>query len=141
MSSKFYICPIIGSGTDEDMYRPKIADYTGVNWTGVIPSKPDGSPVHYWALVYASSGNLSVVDADMEIRELIDLGESGRVSFLKAVPVLNKDDGKENFAPAKKDYLGSLGIDLTGAITVYDIVKRVKDYLDPRGNLDDVRVG
>ena len=49
---RYYICDIIGDGTQENSYRPSIA-LENVNWTAIMPANNPvtGAPVKQWALV------------------------------------------------------------------------------------------
>jgi hypothetical protein len=52
MATAFYICAVAGSGTDEDPYRPKVADAT------LDPSWPAGVPLNWVAVLKKGMGAL-----------------------------------------------------------------------------------
>lgn len=63
MSKRFYLCPIIGDGTENNPYRPKIANNIGVNWSAPMPSNPDGTPKFPWTIVIVGAADhTSIVD-------------------------------------------------------------------------------
>lgn len=48
---RYYISSIRGDGSEEDNFRPTVADYIG-NWAGSIPCNPKtGMPTQAWVLV------------------------------------------------------------------------------------------
>jgi hypothetical protein len=71
MGLRVMFCPVVGTGNPgdpratppvpEDPYRAQIDGL--VDYTAIIPSKPDGSPKFSWCVVVARSGNWSAVDA------------------------------------------------------------------------------
>lgn len=65
MSVAYYVCPVIGSGTHEDMYRPKVAEYD-VNYTSA------GSNIKGWSIVCVNASDHSALIADSQIYLLSD---------------------------------------------------------------------
>lgn len=146
MPAKYYISPIIGNGSEDNPFRAKISDYPGVSCSSIIPSKPDGTPRFTWTLVYVSGLDFSALDADLEIKDVFEKFASG-VSFGE-IQVFLKSKTVGDLAVTKRSavqtYLTALGVDLTGvtlSTQLWDVVKRVKNHLDPNGQLDDLRVG
>lgn len=79
---RYYISPIVGTGAEDDPYRPKVADY-GVSWVGVIPSNPDtGRPVYPWCLVLVEAINHAALLADGAIDALPEFPLDGKVSAI-----------------------------------------------------------
>lgn len=79
---RYYISPIVGTGAEDDPYRPKVADY-GVSWVGVIPSNPDtGRPVYPWCLALVEAINHASLLADRDIKPLPDFPLDGKVSAI-----------------------------------------------------------
>jgi len=66
MARRYYVCKIIGDGTETNPYRPKVADYP-VSWVVVLGSNPDGSPKKAWALVLVNTVNHDPLLADNQI--------------------------------------------------------------------------
>jgi hypothetical protein len=63
-----YVCPVIGSGTEIDPFRPKIAEYD-LAWEADIPSDPvTGRPTIPRVLVRVTSGDLSLLQQDPDIQ-------------------------------------------------------------------------
>lgn len=79
---RYYISPIIGDGSIDNPYRPKVADY-GVPWAGLIPTDQDGKPVAVWALVLVSAANHAKLLADKDIHGLPDFPLDGKVSAIQ----------------------------------------------------------
>lgn len=66
MAKRWFICPVIGTGTAADPWRAKAADLN-VNHVSVWPSKPDGSPALNWCLVKVSAADFTQLDADAAV--------------------------------------------------------------------------
>ena len=58
---RYMICPVIGSGADEDAFRAAVADLSQTNAVAVIPTHPSGpnigQPKYSFALCAVSSNN------------------------------------------------------------------------------------
>ena len=99
---RYYISPIIGTGTEEDPFRPKLAD-KGKPWVAIIPSKPDGTPLLPWALCLVNALDHTPVTGDATIDALPDITLDSQLSVL-ATNVRNLVINK----------LTQRGIDMTG---------------------------
>lgn len=82
MAKRYYISPIIGDGSENNPYRPKVADH-GVAWSGAIPSGPDGKPTSSWALVIVAAKNHAAIIADKDIDDLPEFPLDGKVSAIQ----------------------------------------------------------
>lgn len=49
---RFYVSPVIGTGTRDDPYRPSVAS-VATSWSCVLASNQDGTPARSFALVLA----------------------------------------------------------------------------------------
>ena len=134
---KLYICPIIGDGkTPSTAYRPKIADYINVSCGGMIPSNPDGTPVHSWTLVEVESKDFTEVDADIELIDVFDKFASGITkselrTFLKSKTVGDIPIVRRNKI---QNYLINKGVDLSGinlSTSLWELVVRVHHKILP----------
>lgn len=72
MAKRYYLSPIIGSGSDSDPYRAKVADY-GVNYVALIPSQPTGNPKQAWALAIVGTANHTALLNDNALAAMPDL--------------------------------------------------------------------
>ena len=89
---RYYITKIIGDGTENNPYRPKIAD-AGVSWVGAIPTGADGKPLFAWAFVLAATANHVTLLADTDNDGLPDLSPDatlGSLSTLVRTALLNR---------------------------------------------------
>ncbi len=91
MAKRYYICDIIGDGTDSmptpttGPYRPSIADL-GVSWVGSIPSDPEtGSPLHSWTLVLVNTDNHTRVLSAKGVDALPDFPLDGKINAINNV--------------------------------------------------------
>ena len=79
---RYYLSPIIGSGSEADPYRPKIADF-GVSWAGIIPSDPvTGQPVRSWCLAQVETPDHTVLLADADLTALPNIILDAKISSL-----------------------------------------------------------
>lgn len=79
---RYYVSSIIGDGSIENPYRPRVADH-GVAWAGNIPTGPDGKPTSTWALVVVDAKNHAALIADKDIDDLPDFPLDGKVSAIQ----------------------------------------------------------
>lgn len=118
---RYYLSQIIGTGTEDDPYRPKIADLR-VNHVAVIPSDPvTGKPKFAWALVIVNTANHTALLSDGQIEALPDLSLDAKLNSLSAA-VRN----------ALISRLTAKGISTTGVnvnTTYRDVVRRVGQFL------------
>jgi hypothetical protein len=78
---RYYMVDIIGSGTDDDPYRPAL-DFAGIRYAGVIPSNPDGTPASTWALCIVAAKDHNMLRNDSRIDALPDFPMDGKVSAI-----------------------------------------------------------
>jgi hypothetical protein len=67
VAGRFYLCPVIGTGAQDDPFRAKghdIAVANGLPHVALIPSKPDGTPKYPWCLIRAPLHTALRDDAD-----------------------------------------------------------------------------
>lgn len=69
---RYYVCRVVGDGTENNPYRPKVANYP-VNWVGILGSNPDGTPKKAWALVLVNAVDHTALLADNQIKAIPDL--------------------------------------------------------------------
>lgn len=74
---RYYICPIIGTGTEDDPYRPALVDaVAGLNWSTDVPNRSatDGAPTFARCVVCvnASSANHAVLAALPDVADVLD---------------------------------------------------------------------
>jgi hypothetical protein len=129
---RFYISPVVGTGTKDDPYRAKIAG-TGHPYAAIIPSNPDGTPASTWCLVIAGGANHTDLDADGEIDKFPDITLDATLGTLTA----NERNRVLNF-------LSNKGVDTQGlntSSTFRVVLERVGAHLEPRfsTNAFDVR--
>lgn len=65
MPRRVYLSKIVGSGTEDDPFRAKVADH-GAAHGATIPSQADGTPASTWALLIAEATSLDSVDGDAD---------------------------------------------------------------------------
>ena len=82
MSKKYYVSDIIGDGSEENPFRPAVADH-GVAWVGSIQSDPDtGRPIYADCLVLVSAQNHAQLRSDKRITAMPDFALDGKVSAI-----------------------------------------------------------
>ena len=71
MADRYYICPIVGSGSGGNPFRAKVADALGVRRvSAVIKSGLDGKPVHRWTVARVDADDFSAVEAMTKVFRL-----------------------------------------------------------------------
>ena len=127
--SRYYLSPIIGTGTEADPYRPKIADY-GVSWAGVIQSNTAGHPAKAWCLVLVEATDHAKLLADTD---------------LDALPALSIDVQLADAPKRTRDDLAAsltkIAVDAPAAKTLAEVVDAVGRTLDPSFRVANLRVG
>lgn len=129
---RYYVCDIIGDGTDENPFRPAVADFP-VSWVGSIQTGDDGRPVHSDALVIVSTDDHARLRNAAGITPLPDFPLDGKVSAIQ--------NGTKNAMIAA---LAARGFDTSaiGASDGYrDAIIEIGRQRDPSFNVDkfDVR--
>jgi len=81
MAKRYYLCDIIGDGSEYDSFRPAVADL-GVSWVGSIPTGEDGKPLNTWALVMVATQDHAAVRGTPGVDSLPDFPMDGRVSAI-----------------------------------------------------------
>ena len=127
--SRYYLSPIIGTGTESDPYRPKIADY-GVSWAGVIPSDAAGHPVKTWCLVLVEAADHAKLLADLDIDPLPNLPLD--------MPLTVMSSGGRDLLSAG---LVKIAVAVPEAKTMAEVVDAVGRALDPSFRVAHLRVG
>jgi len=122
MAKRYYLAPVIGTGTMDDAFRPQTKNYGGTS-TAVIPShQTTGQPLFTWALVIVDKVDHTGLLADTAIDPLPDISLDSKISTLS-------NTMKNRLTAALTKY----GIDPTtnANTTLRDIVLRCGQKLDP----------
>lgn len=78
MAKQFYLCDLVGGGTEFDPFRAAVADH-GVNHVAVFPPNNQGSSV----LVLVATVNHNVLRGDPRIDPLPEFPLEGKLSALR----------------------------------------------------------
>lgn len=71
MAGRLYVCPVVGTGTDDDPQRPLIADKTGVTaWSACIGTNPDGKKTFTWSILWCDATSWTALDQDAQCFQL-----------------------------------------------------------------------
>lgn len=116
MSQRWYIAPIVGSGTEADPYRAKVANSAGISGhTAHIPTDSAGVPVSAWALVLVNAADHSLLTSDPDLDVLPDqaldtvLTNSERALIRAALARRNVPRKVIDIALTYRDFLRALG--------------------------------
>lgn len=132
MAKRWLLCPVIGAGTEDDPYRAKVQDY-GVDHSAVIPSLPDGTPRFGWCLVHASANDFAAILADAQVDAFPDRLIDTRIGDLPA--------GVRNALRTRLEARGIDTSDVSGNVTLRQIIRRIGKLLDGNFGEDDTGVG
>ena len=84
MSKRYYVCDIIGDGSEYNSYRPAVADYD-VSWSAQIPSSLEtGKPLYTNCLVIVGTANHGVLNRDAKIDAMPDFPPIGKLSAMQS---------------------------------------------------------
>jgi hypothetical protein len=122
---RFYLAPIIGTGTEEDPYR---AHVHGHNHSAVVPSDEQGHPLHRVALVIVSADDHAQLEDDPSIVPVADLAD-----FDIPVEELPNDRKAKLEAAATRH-----GLEFTGLVR--EVVRRLGQVLQPDFHEDNLWV-
>lgn len=78
---RYYLCDVIGDGSEENSYRPALADY-GVNHVAVIPTGPNGRPLFAWCLALVDTPGHGALLADVRLDALPDFPPDAKISSM-----------------------------------------------------------
>lgn len=81
MSKRYYLCDILGDGTEENPFRPAVADH-GVNWSGEVSTGDDGRPNKNFALAVVATNNHGKLLSDSRIDPLPEFPLDGKISAM-----------------------------------------------------------
>lgn len=130
---RYYICDILGDGSDTDPtpttgpFRPAVADL-GVNWVGAIPTHPEGhpdhgKPVHTWTLVMVAGKDHAKLRDVPGVDPLPDFPMDGRVSAINQATRTEMEQ-----AITRRGIASSV---VTGKDGYRDIVRAIGQTLEP----------
>jgi hypothetical protein len=134
MSKQYYICEIIGDGSDFNPYRPAVAD-SNVSWTASIPSDPTtGVPLYENCLAIVGTSNHGVLNNNSKIDALPDFPMIGKLSAMQGKAKADMDTmlTKRGFSTANvqasdgyKDLLQAIGKqrDTAFDISIFDVIE------------------
>ncbi len=71
MAKRWYLSPVVGTGTLDDPYRAQI-EASGAAHAALIPTNANGTPRFAWCLVRVAAGDLSGIEADSRLFSFSD---------------------------------------------------------------------
>lgn len=85
MAKRYYICDVIGDGSDADPYRASVAD-SGAAVAAVMPDNDPqtGRPLVSWCLAIVSATNHAPILADARNDRMPDFPLDGKVNAINA---------------------------------------------------------
>jgi hypothetical protein len=126
--TRYYICPIIGDGSDENWYRPTISDVARQNKIRIgydveirmVRQEVGATPASNWALVMvnATGEEHGILEADSDIFQLPDLSPTDKMSAVSLaeknalntkLQALGMDDVNVN--DTYRTFIKSLGVE------------------------------
>lgn len=72
MSRRYFLSPVVGTGTRADPFRLKVGQYATISYASVIPSNPDGTPKFTWGLAILNATDQTTALADNTMAALPD---------------------------------------------------------------------
>ena len=121
MAFRYFVAPVIGTGTKADPYRLEVA-VAGISYAAILPTGPTGAPVFGWGMARVSAADFAALDANSNVVGLPE-GDMG---------VLTLGDLPANQRNRLTNWLSGRGVDMTGitnASTLAAILDRVGAFL------------
>lgn len=137
MTKRFYVTKIRGDGTEDNPYRPAVADH-GVNWSGSIVTDNDesspnyGKPLYADCLVVVATDKHAKLKADPDIDALPDYPLDGKVSSI------NTATKNGMIAALKKRGFSTADVSSTDGFR--DLVQSIGRQRDPAFDVDNFDV-
>lgn len=135
MPIRGYICPIIGTGTRFDPYRPRTRNYFE-NCSMLVSMGADGQPNTTWVVSFVKGEDFTFIDADPLCEDLFagDLPanletKADVVQFLRTRTLSDVPTNRRNAMIALLDKYGVIRTDLVGTTPVWKMVQRVASTL------------
>lgn len=148
MPIRYYICPVVGTGTGQDPQRPKVADYhkvsAPIHYSAAIATGPTGLTVKPWCIARVEGVDLTAIEADPQCVDIFEkltnaVGTRAEViSWLKTHAVADVPAAMRTRISTR---LSALGIDTTGitlTTTLWDVVVIVFREHEPFNSLEDL---
>lgn len=146
---RYYICPVVGVGSDADPQRPKVANYSTavnpINVSAAILTDALGKPARTWCLARVQGADLSAIDADAQcvdiLEKLPDAAGDTRaeiVAWLKSKTVADVPPPARSRINAR---LVDAGVDTSGitlATTLFQVVVLLFRQHEPVNALEDL---
>lgn len=132
MSKRYYISNIVGTGSEFDPFRPRIADY-GVSWVGSVPTDPvTGRPLNTDCVVIVATANHAVLRGDAAIDAMPDFPLDGKVAAIT-----------NTTKTAMLNMLSARGFDITGLGNTdgyREVIQKIGLQRSPGFNVDSFDV-
>lgn len=121
---RYYISPLIGSGTRADPYRVAIASYPNIAYSSIIPTDPvTGAPTATWAICIVDAADHTALLAD-----------SSLFSFPNATPDTQISTLSNQERNRMRNGLSQFGLDpnlVNQSNTMRDLVNSLGKLLEP----------
>lgn len=141
MPVRYYICPVIGSGTDADPYRAKVTNYPTTETSSAIDIG-----IRNWCLVRVKADDFTEIDADPEcvdvLERLSDIsGATTRqelAAWLKSKTVGEFPNPVRNRINNRLTAIGVSTVGITNQTTLWDVLHRVFSVFYPNARMEDM---
>jgi hypothetical protein len=137
MTKRYYVSKILGDGSEENPYRPAVADH-GVNWSGSIATDENeaspnyGKPLFADCLVIVATSNHAKLRNDPNISALPDFALDGKVSSINTVT--------KNAMIAALKKRGFSTSDVANTDGFRELLQSIGRQRDPKFNVDNFDV-
>jgi len=80
MAYRYFVAPVIGTGTKADPYRLEVA-VAGISYAAILPTGPTGAPVFGWGMARVSATDFATLDANANIVGSVQRGFSASAAM------------------------------------------------------------
>ena len=141
MATRYYICPIVGTGTETDTYRAKVVDYPHIETSSAIDAG-----VRSWCLVRVKADDFTAINADPQCVDVLERlsdvsGANTRqeiAAWLKSRTVGDVPAAARNRIQNRLTTLGVSTTGITLQTTLWDVLLRVYRTIEPVNQMEDV---
>jgi hypothetical protein len=141
MPVRYYICPIVGTGTSTDSYRAKAADYPHIETSAAI-----NIGVRSWCLVRVKANDFTAINADAECVDVLEsLSDVSGANTRQEIAAWLKSHTVGDVPAAARtrvqNRLTAIGVSTAGITlqtTLWDVLLRVYRTIEPVNRMEDM---
>lgn len=141
MPTRYYICPVVGSGVIGDTYRAKALDYPTLETSSAI-----NIALKSWCLVRVKANDFTAIDADAECVDIFERlsdvsGANTKPEIIAWLKSKNVGDYPAAVRNRIQNRLTAIGVDTTGITlqtSLWDVMLRIFRVFEPTNSMENM---